>query len=342
MADRYPVWLGRYLLVESVGAGGFGTVHFGLRSGDDELVVVKTLRADLIDDDEARRRFAHEARISMRLDGPAFARVYEAGVSGELPYLAMQYVFGCPLRKVMKRIEGRSPLAMDAAAQLALGVVDAVSALHELRADGERLDIVHRDLSPSNLIVTPERGVRLIDLGIGRSALQDAVTRTGAVVGSPGYLSPEQVLAAGVDQRSDQFACAVIVWELFAGRRLIPKGPLAPVLARTVKQPYLPLTRLRPCVPRALDAVLAKALEKDAERRFGTVAELRSALEPIFASLSAGEPDATPFADVFAPSHDRTRLDALQERARSFPASLTGEETALASAVPSAAVSDER
>jgi serine/threonine protein kinase len=332
----YPRWFGRYLLLEEIGTGGFGSVYFAVATDRDRLIVVKTLRSGLLDSEDARLRFEHEAKVSVQLTSGAFARILEAGTVGDVPYLAMEHVRGRQLRRFLGRMKEDlgARLAIDDTADLATSMLRAVRALHEARsADGVRLEIVHRDLTPANLIVTSDRTVRLIDLGIGRSILADEYTRTGVVVGSPGYFSPEQALGEPLDQKSDQFAAAIIVWEMFAVERLVGRSSVP--LIGSVELAYRPLHRLRPAIPAELDAVLRRALERKASRRYGSVGDFLVAIAPVLEGMRGRREDRTvQFEEAFVPDQEEAHLAELLARAVAVSDAPSEEPTVFVSVPP--------
>ena len=284
-------------------------MHFGIRAGGDQLSVVKTLRADLVGKRRGEAALRPRSEDLLLLTGDAFARVYEAGAVGPVPYLVMEYVPGSLLRKLMTRLEKRGArLFVRDATVLADGILAGVEELHGTRSkSGAWLDIIHRDLSPSNLIVTRERRVRLIDLGVGRSSLQEVKTQTGEIVGSPGFLSPEQVLAGAIDQRSDQFSCAAIIWSsspASASSRAGTSHPcwLTPSRARTARC----VSCGRPSRRRS-----TTCLQEDLQETPPTaspIGELRHALAPIFATLDPRRKGTLPFPEVFEPTHTDAQL----------------------------------
>ncbi len=253
-----------------------GSVYLGRPADPDSPiptpVVIKVLHPDLMQQDMFVSRFRHEAEIAATVNSPHVARVYEVGeIDGQL-YMAMEYVDGWPLVKVLKELAERGQkTTVQSAVNLAIGALRGLSALHQAKdAEGRLLGIIHRDISPNNIMVGEDGVARLIDLGLGRSKLQDWKTRTGAVLGTPGYMAPEQVLAQAVDARVDLYAVGVLLWELLTFYRYVNPGPLHQMLEQSAKPFFRPPSTLREEVPSALDHVLQKALAPEPEGRFQT------------------------------------------------------------------------
>lgn len=272
-----------------------GDVHlarpFDLLGGLPTPLVVKRLHSELAERAEFVRRFRHEAEMAIAVDDPCVARLYDVGSVGTSLYLALEYVPGWPVSKVLADLWefGQAP-PTGFAVRIICDALQGLAALHSAsdRKTGEVLGAVHRDLSPRNLIVRADGRAQLIDFGLGKSKLKDWKTRTGAVLGSHGYMAPEQVLAGAVDQRTDVYAAAAILFELLTLRPYIERGSIPEMLTRQSKPTFVAPTSLRKELPGALDGVLAKALSIDADQRYESASDFRRAL--LAAAPEANEP----------------------------------------------------
>lgn len=272
---------GRYAVERPLGAGGMGSVWLGRDEALDRPVAIKVIAPELTASAVLRGRFLQEARTVARLRHPHIVQVYAAGEAGPLLWFAMEFVAGGSLRD---RLDAGALPPAEAAAVLR----DLADALAEAHGAG----VVHRDLKPENVLVEQGSGrVRLTDFGVAR-AFQSApgdggdgrLTRTGLVIGSPRYMSPEQ--AAGdrdLDGRSDLYALGLIGYELLAGAPAFDGGTPATLLVRQLTQPPPALAPLAPGAPAALVAVIDRALEKDPADRWPDAAAMRDALDAVLA-----------------------------------------------------------
>jgi eukaryotic-like serine/threonine-protein kinase len=239
------------------------------------LIAVKFLR-DVRERDVAS--LLREARLMAMLSHPNIVHVIDAGVDNGRPWFAMEFVAGLSMADLLEVAGQRLPpwVAARIVADLALGV----HALHEARDErGNRLDIVHRDLSPHNVLVSWEGVVKLLDLGIARSQLQGATTQSGIVRGKLGYMSPEQASGQAVDQRSDVFVLGVLLWEALAGRRCFQASPDGELLARVIRADAPSLSATAADAPAALCEVAHRALHARPADRFASSLEMQRALE---------------------------------------------------------------
>ncbi len=272
---------GKYRIEQLVGSGGMAWVFQATHLTLGKRVAIKFLRAGAAADSaEARARFHREGLTAASISGEAIARVLDVGtVDDGAPFLVMEFLEGCDLDRV---IGEKKRLSIAMAVHLA---IEACEGLAETHAAG----VVHRDLKPANLFLTRAsdgaRRVKLLDFGISKFEVpptDGAMTRTGALVGSPVYMSPEQMRSSRrVDHRTDIWSMGVILYELLAeGRSPFFAATLPEICARILDEKPAPLMSIRPDMPRALDAVVRRCLEKDPARRFQTVADLAEALLP--------------------------------------------------------------
>ena len=206
--------------------------------------------------------FVTKACWPFRWTTPRVARVFDVGRVNDVFYLAIEYVPGWKLQHLLNGLARRETWpSLTSVVSLAVSGLLGAHAIHEARhpRSGGALQAVHRDLSPNNLIVDPGGMLRVIDVGLGKSQAQDWRTKTGAIVGSLGYISPEQIKAEGVDRRADLYSLAVVLHELLTLRPFIPRGERAAMLSASAHPRFIPPSQVRPNVPPALDACLKKA-----------------------------------------------------------------------------------
>ena len=215
--------LGGYEVVAPMSSGGMGEVILARRRGAhgfEKLVAIKAIRADLQGREELRTMFLDEARLAARLDHPAIAHVYDFGEQDGRLYLAMEYVSGLPFGDVINELRG--PMPPGVAARAIAEVCSGLHAAHELcDLDGRSLAVVHRDISPQNLVLTFDGDVKILDFGIALMRdRQTPDTAIGVVKGKPAYLSPEQLDSQIADRRSDIYSVSAVLHELLTGKRL--------------------------------------------------------------------------------------------------------------------------
>ena len=277
----------RYEIGGVLGRGGMAEVHRGrdLRLGRE--VAVKVLRQDLARDPSFQVRFRREAQAAASLNHPAIVAVYDTGedrtASGATPYIVMEYVEGDTLRDVLRR-EG--PLPPERAMALAADICGALDFSH-------RNGIVHRDVKPGNVMITPQGTVKVMDFGIARAVSDSAatMTSTAAVIGTAQYLSPEQARGEGVDARSDVYSMGCMLYELVTGAPpFTGDSPVSVAYQHVREDPRLP-SSINPDIPAELDAILLKAMSKNPANRYQSAAEMRNDL---LRALAGQRVEATP------------------------------------------------
>ncbi|MFC0861163.1 protein kinase [Sphaerimonospora cavernae] len=272
--------LGDYLIEAVVGRGGMATVY---RARDQRLgraVALKILAPQLSHDGRFRERFVRESRLVASLDHPNIIPVYEAGERDDLLFIAMRYVEGSDLRKL---VQASGPLPVARANTLFAQIAAALDAAH---AGG----LVHRDVKPANILVTRADHVYLTDFGLTKSSSAEAgLTSHGHFMGTPRYVAPEQIRGLAVDGRSDLYAFACVVYEALAGQPPFQRDTELALLYAHVSHDPPPLTPYRPDLPHTANPVLARALAKDPAERYPTCREFVSALRD---AISGGEQQA--------------------------------------------------
>ena len=275
---------GRYELLKRLAGGGMGEVYLARQRGLDgfqKLLVIKTLLPHLCEDEEFITMFKDEARLTAQLIHPNICQVFEFDQVGDTYYLAMEYLRGEDVRRLWKACETRAmPLRVPLICRLIADGAAGLDFAHSLRdSNGDPYGIVHRDISPQNILVTFEGGVKIIDFGVAKAAGRAQHTRTGALKGKYSYMSPEQVAGANVDGRSDIFALGIVLHELLTGRRLFKADSDVQTLARVREAHVTPPSKMNPQLPPGLDAIVLKSLAKDPDQRYSTAQEFRLALE---------------------------------------------------------------
>jgi serine/threonine-protein kinase len=298
MSNQQPTLIGgRYELGELLGRGGMAEVRKGTDTRLGRVVAVKRLRTDLASDATFQARFRREAQSAASLNHPAIVAVYDTGEESagdgsgiSQPYIVMEYVAGRTLRDILR--EGRKILP-ERALEITSGVLSALDYSH-------RAGIIHRDIKPGNVMLTPSGDVKVMDFGIAR-AISDAsstMTQTAAVVGTAQYLSPEQARGETVDSRSDVYSAGCLLYELLTGRPpFVGDSPVA-VAYQHVREPAVPPSDHDTSLPPEVDAIVMKALAKRVEDRYQSAAAMRSDIERYL----AGRPVQAPIVPIPPPT----------------------------------------
>jgi serine/threonine-protein kinase len=262
--------------------GGMGEVYLGRMRGPagfQKLVVIKRNLPSADEEARSQMLFA-EARLVATLQHANIVQVYDVGHDSGVVFVAMEYLHGQDLRAVIKRTWGAGkPLSRDYAIAAALAVCSGLQYAHDKRdADGVVLEIVHRDVSPSNVFVTYDGTIKLIDFGIAKATSLPSETKLGTIKGKPGYMSPEQALGDPIDRRSDIFCVGILLYELTTGRSPFRHDTeyktMQAILERDPPRP----TELDAAYPPALEAIVMRALAKDRRHRYSTAAALQDDL----------------------------------------------------------------
>ncbi|MCE9572389.1 MAG: protein kinase [Deltaproteobacteria bacterium] len=285
--------LGRYELLRHLASGGMAEIHLARTTGVGGFsrhVVLKVVRPERAVDEAYVAMFLDEARLLAGLHHAHLAQVHEVGVDGDTYFLAMEYLHGETLRAILSRARTRhARLSLELALTVVAGVAAGLHHAHEGRdADGQPLGIVHRDVSPGNVMATYDGGVKLIDFGIAKARARTAVTRVGLVKGKPGYMAPEQVLGLTVDRRCDVFALGVVLYELTTQRQPFRATTGVDAIDRMLRGDLTPPSQVVRDYPRELEEIVLTALALDPDARFATAEDLRLALVDAAAHLDLG------------------------------------------------------
>jgi serine/threonine protein kinase len=335
----------KYRPVLEIGRGGMATVCLALvhgPAGFNKLQVIKRLRPALAADPEFLQMFLDEARLAGRINHPNVVQTNEVGFDGQFYFIAMEYLDGQTLEFVNRTLQktgGNLPLPMHL-----LVLTETLAGLHfahELADfDGSPLNVVHRDVSPQNVMIGYDGHVKLLDFGIAKAADSSADTRTGVMKGKCAYMSPEQFGGARVDRRADVFAVGVMLWRALTGKRLW-KGLSELEIFTKLSHAEIPTPRsVKDDVPEELERICMRALHPKREDRFQTAAEFQSALEDymISANMRASEREIGKYlSDLFGDRREMVRA-AVEAQVRQAPGAEARPSSAPAPASTSAEV----
>jgi serine/threonine protein kinase len=279
--------LGRYRIVRQLGAGAMGEVYLAEDPQIERSLAIKTVRLDVQEQagdlmrTQIRQRFEREAKAAGRLVHPHIVTLFDAGPVDDVFYLAFEYVDGPNLGE---RVKQQPPLTLNEILRMAREAASALDAAH-------RVGIVHRDIKPANLMLSTERGLKIADFGIATLVGQSTLTQTGFLVGTPQYLSPEQVRGdVPLDGRSDLFSLGVVLYELLAGHRPFDSSTMASLLYAIMSKEPTPLGELRPDLPERLSAAVMRLLAKEPDQRFPNAAALGEELMAVERALAEPRP----------------------------------------------------
>ncbi|MEM6370911.1 MAG: protein kinase [Myxococcota bacterium] len=268
-----------YTLLFRLGKGGMGEVWAARRGSKATPIAMKLLKART---DKKSPMFLDEARTAAALRHPHIVSTFESGVERGLMYIAMELVPGPSLhslQKALKRSGQRMPSAT--VRDVGIAVADALAYASEVKVNGRRLDLIHRDISPHNILASVSGRSYLSDFGVARTTYQLHETMRGEIRGKPGYMSPEQVNEESLDARSDLFCLGIVLWELATQQRLFKRATLLKALVAVAEEPAPDVRDIEPGLPAAFAAAIARCLDKDPAHRFQSAAELRTALEAL-------------------------------------------------------------
>ncbi len=277
--------LAKYELLSKIASGGMAEIYVARTrsSGYERVCVVKKLLPQHADKEDFIQMFLDEGRVAAALNHPNVVQMFEFGSDGGDHYLAMEYLHGEDLRTVMRamRAEGRL-IPREHVLNVVIGVCAGLHHAHEARSvDGAALEIVHRDVSPHNVFVTFEGGVKVVDFGIATSHGRQTETKHGTLKGKVPYMSPEQIKGKKVDRRTDVYAVGVMLYELLLGRRpyVLPNSGEFALMMAIARNDVRPATNVDPSFPPALDAIVQRAMAYDPRTRYQTMRELQADLE---------------------------------------------------------------
>lgn len=286
--------VGRYAVFGKLATGGMATVHFGRLQGPvgfSRTVAIKCLHPQYAKDPEFVAMFLDEARVAARIQHPNVVSTLDIVSTDDELFLVMDYVRGESLSRLLRTAaKRRLALPEGFIPTVVAGMLHGLHAAHEATDErGEPLKVVHRDVSPQNVLVAIDGVPRILDFGVAKAAARAQVTRDGQMKGKLSYMSPEQLQGRPVDRRSDIFAAGVLLWESLTGERLFAGGEARDVLLKIIKQAAPAPSTLRPTLSREVDALVLRALQKEPDARFQTAREFAIAIEETMPLLSHRE-----------------------------------------------------
>ncbi len=325
--------VGKYRLLGALGHGGMADVYLAVADGPEgfrKLCVVKMLKEEMAGDEDFRMMFIDEARLAARLNHPNIVQTYEVEDSSGGLLLAMEYVEGQPMTRIRRRASPEA-FPLTATVRVLCDVLDALDYAHKLTDfDGRNLWIVHRDVSPHNIIVGYDGRVKLVDFGIAKSAAAVQMTQVGVLKGKVGYMAPEQARLGSVDGRADLFSVGVILWEAIAGRRLADGQTAREVLARRMEGSEPRIATVVPDVDPELARICNLAMSPRPEDRYPDAASFQADLE----AWLKGQPEtprkvwAAALHKAFEPERHQLRIHVEQRLSENGAATrITGLST---------------
>ena len=279
--------VGKYQIVEKIGMGGFGTVYKGRDPFIKRSVAIKTCQSE---EEEMKKRFFREAEFAGNLHHRNVTTIYDFGITEDgTPYIVQEFLTGDDLDKAIKKKE---PLTLAHKLQILIDVCDGLGYAHST-------GIIHRDIKPSNIRILEDGTVKIMDFGIAKSMVsQSTLTQTGITLGTASYLAPEQIRGEDLDPRTDIFSLGVLAYEMLSGQKPFTGDHISTVLYKIMNEPPAPPSSLDPALPRGLDAMILKALEKDRTKRFSSCGELRAECMALLQNVPEGPAFQMPEGDT--------------------------------------------
>ena len=287
MTDKStPIQIPGFEILTELSSGGMGDVVLARKvgvHGFQKLLAIKTIRGELARKSEIRAMFLDEAKLVARLDHSAIAQVYDFGETGGTLFLAMEYVPGIAVNRLMAKLS--APLEPLIAARIIAKVCRGLHAAHELKgSDGDYLGVVHRDVTPGNLMMAFNGHVKILDFGIAFMADRESPdTQQGELKGKPSYMAPEQLRGSPVDRRSDVYATSVVFHELLTGQKLFTRHNVVATVMAVERDEVLPPSQIVANVPPELDEIVLKGVSRTPEERYETARQMAIAIDQVLA-----------------------------------------------------------
>ena len=273
---------GKYVLLKKIATGGMAEIFLARMSGMagfNREVCIKRIHRYLSEEPDFIKMFLDEARLMAYLNHPNIVSVYEFGKVGNAYYLALEYIHGVSLAQLIKKTKG---VKLEHAIKITSDICAALHYAHNLKdKNGKPLGIVHRDVSPQNVLISYEGAVKMIDFGVAKATTQLHETRAGTFKGKYAYMSPEQCRGERIDHRSDIFAVGILLYEMLTGKGLFHRENIFDTMEAVLNLNPPPVRRRFPDYPPEIDQIIAKAMAKDREKRFQTAEEMQIALEEL-------------------------------------------------------------
>lgn len=276
MPQFRPVQFGKYLLLERVATGGMAEVFKAKQTGEEgfeKIVIIKTLFPHLQTEKELVQAFIEEAKLAARLQHPNVVQIYDFGKVDDSYFIAMEYLDGVNLRAVLDA-GGKYPLGLENALFITQQLCAGLNYAHNMTDnEGNSLCLIHRDVSPPNIILTREGQLKVIDFGIAKAASQNTSTQLGIIKGKVAYMSPEQARGEMIDHRSDIFSIGILLYEMVTGRKLY-QGDTVAILALAREAEFEPAGRVQPDLPGQVADIIHRALQKNIRSRYQSAADM--------------------------------------------------------------------
>ena len=282
--------LGKYKLVKLIASGGMAEVYLAKQAGAagfEKLVCLKRILPHLARDKQFVEMFLNEARLAARLDHPNIVSIFDLGETNGNYFIAMEFIDGPNLRGVGKRAaELNELLPIPEVLKIISMAAAGLQYAHDLTDEhGQPLGLVHRDISPDNILVHRNGAAKVVDFGIAKAANSSGVTRTGTLKGKVAYMPPEQLRGSPLDRRTDVFALGVVLYEMLAGKRPWDANSEVALIGKIMTEEAPPLSELRPDAPEELLAIVDRALAKEREQRYQSCHEFQNDLEQLLVGL---------------------------------------------------------
>ncbi|MCJ7594337.1 MAG: protein kinase, partial [Desulfobacterales bacterium] len=283
MTDILPIQFGKYLLLEKVAVGGMAELHRARITGTqgfEKLVAIKKLLFHLTDETDLVDAFINEAKLAALLQHQNIVHIFDFGCMEGSYFIAMEYLSGKDLRLIMDKAgEGGSPLALDHALYITSRICEGLEYAHKMKDfQGNPLNIIHRDISPQNILITYDGEVKIVDFGIAKAAGKNTKTKDGVIKGKVAYMSPEQASGKAIDKRSDIFSAGILLYEMLTGRQMF-RGDAMEVLALVQEANFEPPEDLGHALPARVLEILHRALARNPEDRYQSCGDMLSDLE---------------------------------------------------------------
>lgn len=284
MSNFQPTRFGKYLLLEKLATGGMAQLYrakiIGVE-GFEKFIAIKQILPHLAHEEELITSFIDEAKLAALLNHQNIVQIYDFGSMEDSYFITMEFLFGKDLRAVnAKAREKGSPVSLENALYLISKVCAGLDYAHKLKDfQGKSLNIIHRDISPQNIFLTYEGDVKIVDFGIAKAASQSTITQVGMIKGKVAYMSPEQAAGKVIDHRSDIFATGILLYELVACRRMFQGDDTLQILSKVREAEFTPLGTLKGGLPDKLYDIVAKALAKEPEDRYQSLADMQADIE---------------------------------------------------------------
>jgi eukaryotic-like serine/threonine-protein kinase len=280
---------GKYVLLDRIAVGGMAEIFLARQEGlegFEKTIVIKRIRPHLSSQKSFVKMFLNEAKLAAQLNHPNIVQIYDLGKIADSYFIAMEYIFGRDMRRIIPKAEGMDiafPLVY--AVKIASSVCEGLYYAHQ-KSDlyGNPLNIVHRDVTPENIFVSFDGTVKILDFGIAKAANQIEQTRAGEIKGKLSYMSPEQCMGKVLDQRSDLFSLGVVLYEWITGYKLFTGDSEVAILKTITEGKIYPPSYFKPDIPEAVEKILMKALEKDREQRYPSAWALQYDLDRFLSS----------------------------------------------------------